>query len=99
MDPEDAQKIIEGVAFIDEISGSDALTYSETEKAARLNARRSIVSACNISAGDVITREMLTFKRPGTGIAPSEIEKIIGKTAQVAIPGDTILEENSFFAE
>lgn len=96
MDPEDAQKIIEGVAFIDEISGSEVLTYSETEKAARLNARRSIVSACDISAGDVITREMLTFKRPGTGIAPSEIEKVIGKTARIAIPEDSILEFGYF---
>ena len=47
----------------------------------------------------MITREMLTFKRPGTGIAPSGVEKVIGKTARVAIPEDSILEESFFFTE
>ena len=39
---------------------------------------------------------MLTFKRPGTGIAPYEIEKLIGKVAKRDIPEDTTLKWEFF---
>ena len=38
-----------------------------------------------------ITREMLTLKRPGSGIAPNELEKIVGRTPADDIPRDTVL--------
>lgn len=94
MDPDDARKIIEGVAFVETLLGSPDLGFSETEAAARLNARRSIVSAVNIPAGAVITREMLTFKRPGTGISPQDIDKAIGRMAGENIPEDTTIDES-----
>lgn len=98
MDPGDAQKIISGVEFVESLLGSSELGFSETEAAARLNARRSIVSAVDIPAGVVITQEMLTFKRPGTGISPRKIDEVIGKVAAVDIAEDTILQE-SYFAK
>ena len=93
MDSEDARKIIDGVAFIEEISGSPELGYSKSEVAARQNARRSIVAACNIPEGATITHDMLTFKRPGTGISPQRIDEIVGRIAACAIDDDTIIHE------
>lgn len=92
MDPRDARRIVEGVSFVEELLGTAGLGYSATEQAARLNARRSIVSACDISAGTTITREMLTFKRPGTGISPSRIDEVVGKVAVTEISEDTIVD-------
>ena len=60
---------------------------------ARKNARRSIVAARDILAGEKITREMLTFKRPGTGISPAQIENIIGRCVIVEIKEDAIIQE------
>jgi sialic acid synthase SpsE len=54
-------------------------------------ARRSVVAAQKISAGTVITAEMLTVKRPGTGIAPKFIEAIVGRRAAVDIDADDIM--------
>ena len=51
--------------------------------------RRSIVTAVRIAQGDVITREMLTFKRPGTGISPQDIDEVIGRIALSDISEDT----------
>ena len=48
---------------------------------------------CHINKGDTITREMITFKRPGTGIKPFEIDEILGKKASIEIAEDTILEQ------
>ena len=44
-------------------------------------ARKSIVAACPIKQGDVLTEYNLTVKRPGTGISPMHWEKIIGTRA------------------
>lgn len=62
------------------------------ESSSRREARRSIVAARDIGEGDVITADDLTFKRPGTGIYPSKIDEVIGKTAKVDISQDSLLD-------
>ena len=47
------------------------------------------MTAVRIAQGDVITREMLTFKRPGTGISPQDIDEVIGRIALSDISEDT----------
>lgn len=97
MDPDDMKKLKKALEFQMEIRGSKVLNL-ETQEAARQNARRSIVAAKNILAGTALTREMLTFKRPGTGISPSELENIIGKTVIKDISEDTILTSDLIMA-
>ena len=96
MDPGDARKILIGIDFVESILGKAELGYSETEAAARLNARRSIVSACDIAKGVVITEEMLTFKRPGTGISPQDMGLVVGSVATSDIPEDTTIKIGMF---
>lgn len=91
MDPHDAKKILSGIEFVESLLGSSNLEFSDTEAEARLNARRSIVAAVDISEGIEITREMLTFKRPGTGISPKDINLVLGKKAAVDISEDTLI--------
>jgi N-acetylneuraminate synthase len=94
MDPDDARRILSKIAFIDSIRGDGTLRCLDSEGKARENARRSLVSACDIKAGDEICREMLTFKRPGTGISPDRYDDLLGRIAAVDIPEDTILQED-----
>ena len=35
---------------------------------------------------------MLTYKRPGTGISPSEIANVIGRKAKTDIPEDELIQ-------
>lgn len=91
MDPDDVHKIKAGVEFVETILGSGELGFSETEATARVNARRSIVSAVDMPAGTMITKKMLTFKRPGTGISPQEMMAVVGRETAVAIPNDTTI--------
>jgi len=64
--------------------------YPAEEKAWKY-ARKSLVAARPIPRGTVITREMLTCKRPGTGLYPEYSEFVVGLTAKVDIPEDTTL--------
>lgn len=92
MDPDDARKILDGIAFLDSLRGSAELKCLETEAAARSNARRSLVTTCDIPAGTILTKDMLTFKRPGTGIPPEKMNEIVGKTINTSLCEDTILQ-------
>lgn len=91
MDPIDARKILSGIEFVETLLGDPDLGFSESESAARLNARRSIVSAVDIAKGEMIDRGMLTFKRPGTGISPQETDLVIGRVALRDIKEDSML--------
>src|SRR5207249_11793038 len=42
----------------------------------------SVVADADIAAGETITREKLACKRPGTGIAPEQLDVIVGRKAQ-----------------
>ena len=97
MDSEDASKIIEGIEFLDSIKGDFIIKALDSEYISRLNARRSIVSKVKIHAGQIITENMLSFKRPGTGISPSRIDNVIGKKAKIDIPEDTIISLEMFY--
>ena len=96
MDPSDAEKFLRDMQFIDAIRGDGSLRCLDTEASARQNARRSLVAAKDIKSGQIITADMLTFKRPGTGISPSRMEEIIGMRAVCDIADDTILQEGMF---
>ena len=54
-------------------------------------ARKSLVVARPIAKGDVIVEDLLIAKRPGTGIAPSEIDAVIGKRASRVLDVDHAL--------
>ena len=96
MDPQDAKNILEQISFLEQIRGTYDLHCVESEGKARQNARRSIVAKGTIQKGTVLTKELLTYKRPGTGISPSEMESLLGKTAAIEIPDDTILSWDMF---
>jgi sialic acid synthase SpsE len=61
------------------------------EETARLNARRSIVLSRDVTAGQTLTPEDLTCKRPGTGITADCWDQVIGRRTLRALPADTVL--------
>lgn len=52
-------------------------------------ARRSLVAACAISAGEPLAADMLTAKRPGTGLSPMHHWDVLGEPA----PRDYAIDE------
>lgn len=93
MDPHDAENILGAIYRIDELKGRGELCVLESEQSARENARRSIVAAVDIPAGTIISEELLTFKRPGHGISPRELESVIGKMVKEDIGKDVVLNK------
>jgi N-acetylneuraminate synthase len=92
MEPSDIKNIKENLEFVKKISGYGGLSYQGSEYAARLNARRSLVLADDLCAGDTIKKENLVFKRPGTGISPNAYEQVIGKHLLHDMKADSVLK-------
>ena len=63
----------------------------EQENKQRDIMRRSIVAKRDLQAGYIIQMEDLDAKRPGTGIPPSDISKLVGKTLKRDIQENEII--------
>ena len=66
---------------IEQALGDGVKKVSDSEKANISVARKSIVAACPIKKGELLTEENLTVKRPGTGLSPMLWDKVIGTIA------------------
>ena len=71
--------------------GAGELGMNPIEADTRRVARRSIVAARSIRAGDVVIEDMLAMKRPEGGIEPAELDRLVGRRARVDIPADAPL--------
>ena len=60
----------------------------DCEQDVRTVSRQSIVTTTDIPANTTITRDMLTIKRPGTGILACDLESVIGCTTTQDIEAD-----------
>lgn len=90
-DPEDFKKAIANFKWIDTVLGSGEKTVLDCEMVPRREARRSLVLTRDMKAGEVIQKEDLMPKRPGTGISPVYTDIVVGRIMRMDAPEDTIL--------
>jgi len=92
MDHNDLSLTRRNLNLIEKINGQYIKEPLECETQSRLNARRSIVLTQSMSSGEVISRDKLEFKRPGVGISPADMEKVLGRKVQRDMEKDDILK-------
>lgn len=81
LEPTELKAMVSAIRNIELALGTGHKTISESERKNIEIARKSIVAACPIRKGDVLTEENLTVKRPGNGINPMRWNEVIGTTA------------------
>ena len=81
LEPDELKAMVSAIRNIEKSLGNGKKAVSESERKNIVIARKSIVAACPIKKGDVLTEDNLTVKRPGTGISPMQWEKVIGTKA------------------
>ncbi|MEB3214199.1 MAG: N-acetylneuraminate synthase family protein [Leptolyngbyaceae bacterium] len=97
MEPEEMTKMVEACHAVYRAMGGVSRLLSVEERAQVFQMRRSMVSARPLSAGDVLTEDCIEFKRPGTGISPSDYHKFIGRRICRNVDVGTPLSEMDFF--
>ena len=85
-------KFVKKIRDFEIILGKSNKVISKEEKAIKLMARKSIVSKRLIKKGTIIKKDDICFKRPGTGLSPLEIRKIIGKKTKNQIEPDRVIK-------
>lgn len=83
--PDEMRELVDEIRFIEEALGSGIIEPTPKELEMRKIARRSIVASKAISKGDIISKDMVNLKRPGTGLPPKFVEHIIGKKVKLDI--------------
>jgi len=96
MDKDDLIRFIEKQATYRRMMGKGETKDIGLELEARRHARRSIVAAVDIRAGDMLTEKNLIAKRPAHGISPLHWDYVIGRVAIKDICEDTLLTWDLF---
>ena len=93
LEPDELKAMVSAIRNIEKAVGGDGTKHvSESEKKNIAIARKSIVAACDIKAGEVFTEQNLTVKRPGSGISPMRWEEILGQKAKRNFAEDELIE-------
>jgi len=92
MDYRDLLVLNNNIEIIEKIRGDEIKHPVESELRARKFARRSIVANVNIPQGARLNADMVSFKRPGTGISPKHLDWVLNRVARREIKKDEIIE-------
>ena len=84
--------MVDAIRNVEVAMGDGIRKFSENELEIKKVARKSIIINKDISKDTIIERDMLTIKRPGTGIAPKEIINVIGKKINKDLGSGTVLK-------
>jgi len=94
VDPLELKEIVENTKRVAKAMGSEKKKLFDCEIPAHKYARRSLVTKVALEAGDEISEETITFKRPGTGISPAEFDSIKGRSINKKIDADVVIQWN-----
>ncbi len=92
LNPEELKAMVQAVRNIEAAMGSGRKAVTASEAKNKPVARKSIVAARDIKAGEVFTAENLTTKRPGDGISPMRWYDVLGTTAKRDFAEDEKIE-------
>jgi N-acetylneuraminate synthase/N,N'-diacetyllegionaminate synthase len=92
-EPAEFAVLAEAVRSFKDILGRGFAGGELADAATRAVARRGIVAAREIAAGDTITAADLDYVRPATGFPPSAAEQVIGRQARKPLALHQVLRE------
>lgn len=91
LEPEDFRKMVQYIREVEASLGDGIKRPTTSELAIMPAVRRSLVARRDIAAGEIITEQCLTAKRPATGISPVYWDLVVGRRARVNIRAGTVL--------
>ena len=92
LEPDEMKKAVEWARSIKRSISCLEKTVAPGEDIDKSMMRRSIVSTRPIKKGSIINREVICFKRPGTGIPANREKDVLGKCLSTDIEMDQIIK-------
>lgn len=91
LNPQELKDMVNSIRNIEKAMGDGIKRCNKNEEKSRYVSRKSIVAKRRIVKGEIITIDMLYFKRPEKGLSPNMLEYILGKEATVDIEEDEFI--------
>ncbi len=91
VNPGEMRHLIQSVRAVEMSLGDGRKRPSAAEISARTRERRSVVAVVDIRAHESIARWMLSCERPGSGLEPRKLDKLVGMRARRDIAKGTPL--------
>ncbi len=91
LNPEELKAMVKAVRNVEKSFGDGVKKPTPSEEIIKKEVRKSIIANTDIPEGTEITRDMLIIKRPGTGILPKNLDKIVGKKTKKDIRKDALI--------
>lgn len=93
LEPDELAAMVREVREVEAALGDGCKRVAEAERANITVARKSIVAARPIAAGEVFTEKNITVKRPGNGMSPLLWDKVLGRRASQDYEADRLIDE------
>ncbi len=90
-DPAEMTALVRSVRSFETMRGDGVKRPAPSEATTRRNNRKSVVLARAARSGERLTREHLSVKRPGYGIAPKHVAELIGRSLRRDLEVDDVL--------
>jgi N,N'-diacetyllegionaminate synthase len=92
LEPDELKAMVEAIRCVEVSMGDGVKRPTHSELKNMRIARKSIVAAQSIKAGEKFTEENIAAKRPGTGISPMRWSEVIGQYAKRSFEEDELIE-------
>jgi sialic acid synthase SpsE len=92
LEPQELRDLVIQIRDVELALGDGIKRQTPSEWKNRDVARKSLVAAVPIAAGDVFTDRNVTCKRPGTGVSPLAYWDTIGKVASRNYAADELID-------
>ena len=91
-DPSQFAAMVRSLREVEQMLGDGIKRPQPVEADTRDVARRSVVTVRQLPAGHVLSDADLALRRPGTGIAPDQLELVRGRRLSEPVPAHTCLQ-------
>ena len=94
LDPEQLRGLIRAIRDIEAALGDGVKAPTANEMPIRRVARKSLVAARDLPAGAILGTDDVAILRPGTGLSPAVLGRVLGRKTARAIQANTPLSED-----
>jgi N,N'-diacetyllegionaminate synthase len=91
LNPDELKAMVESIRAVEQCLGTANKAPTATELPIRALVRRSVTLLRDLEAGETIRPEVVALLRPGTGIPPADLERVIGRQTRQSLNAGTTL--------
>jgi N,N'-diacetyllegionaminate synthase len=92
LEPDELKAMVTAIRNIEVALGDGIKRLTPSELVNKPLARKSLVASKAIKAGEILSAQNITAKRPGTGISPMEWDHVMGSKALRDFDADELIE-------